>query len=142
MQKFLLGRGDVGDLSAISATIDLWSAIKDRIQLERKMEREEKGDIVADEWGAVDALMSRLDDLQDLVRRINLAVPRSRKDPAESSSEPDDSEETNGAEVGLPTTTTRPSTPWSPAAWTIIPECVFSLFSDMKECTDNLTQVL
>ena len=70
------------------------------------MEREEKGDIVADEWGAVDALMSRLDDLQDLVRRINLAVPRSRKDPAESASESDDSEETNGAEVGLPTTTT------------------------------------
>lgn len=42
VQKFLLGRGDVSDLSAICATIDVWSSMKSRVALEKSMERQER----------------------------------------------------------------------------------------------------
>lgn len=76
VQKFLLGRGDVSDLQAICTTIELSSSIKNRVQLERKMESEERGTVEEDKWASIDALISRLDDLQDLIDRIRTAVVR------------------------------------------------------------------
>lgn len=77
IQKFLLGRGDASDLSAISTTIELWTSVKTRVALERKMEEQERDSILADEWTSIDVLISRLDSLRDLSRRIEAAVSRS-----------------------------------------------------------------
>ena len=37
VQKFILGRGDATDLSAIHSTILIWASIKRRIELEKNM---------------------------------------------------------------------------------------------------------
>jgi DNA mismatch repair ATPase MutS len=74
VQKFLLGRGDLGDLSAISSTISVWSSIRKRIELEKEMEFKEKGDHDSRQWLSIDALLSHFDDLHDLSRRISMAL--------------------------------------------------------------------
>ncbi len=74
VQKFLVGRGDASDLSAVCSTIDVWSSIKKRIEMERKMEEEENGHIVEGDWASIDALMSRLNSLGDLATTIKAAV--------------------------------------------------------------------
>ncbi|KAG1783726.1 muts domain V-domain-containing protein [Suillus placidus] len=60
VQRFLLGRGDPGDLVSISKTIN--------------MESSERGFLLSEDWSSVDALLCRMADLQDLERRINLAL--------------------------------------------------------------------
>ncbi|KAH7915333.1 muts domain V-domain-containing protein [Hygrophoropsis aurantiaca] len=74
VQKFLLGRGDPGDMLAINKTILLWTSIRERIELERKMESIERGAIRNDDWISADTLLSRLVDLQALSHRISMAV--------------------------------------------------------------------
>jgi DNA mismatch repair ATPase MutS len=74
VQRFLLGRGDPGDLVSISKTINIWSAIRRRLELEKKMESLERGFLLSEEWSSVDALISRMADLQALESRINLAL--------------------------------------------------------------------
>ncbi|OAX44824.1 hypothetical protein K503DRAFT_677712 [Rhizopogon vinicolor AM-OR11-026] len=74
VQRFLLGRGDPGDLVSISRTINVWSTIRRCLDLERKMESSERGFLLSEEWSSVDVLMCRMADLQALETRINLAL--------------------------------------------------------------------
>lgn len=74
VQRFLLGRGDPGDLVSISRTIKIWSAIRRRLNLEKKMESSERGFLLSEEWLSVDALVYRMADLEALESRINLAL--------------------------------------------------------------------
>ncbi|KAI0374340.1 hypothetical protein BV20DRAFT_987490 [Pilatotrama ljubarskyi] len=74
VQKFLLGRGSFCDLSAICATVDIWSSIQEKILMERKLERQE-GDPADDAgWASIEALMQRLTDLSSLSERIRQAL--------------------------------------------------------------------
>lgn len=74
VQKFLLGRGNYADLTAICTTIDIWSSIRERILMEKRMGG--RGDEKVDdaEWASIGALMKRLSDLDGLARRIRLSL--------------------------------------------------------------------
>lgn len=74
VQRFLLGRGDTSDLAAIRSTILLWSVIKRRFDLERKMEQSEKGGTDDKEWSSLNSMMHRMSDLSSLAGRINMAI--------------------------------------------------------------------
>ncbi|TDL28538.1 hypothetical protein BD410DRAFT_893532 [Rickenella mellea] len=74
VQKFLLGRGDPDDLSAIRHTIEEWNRVKSRISLEKVMEATERQSFRQTDWPAMDALMVRLVDMRDLANRISFAV--------------------------------------------------------------------
>lgn len=77
VQKLLLGRGDPTDLTAISASVNVWNSIKRRVELEKRMESQERGSISVDEWTSLDILLAKLHDLGDLSRRIDAALNRS-----------------------------------------------------------------
>ncbi|KAH9946837.1 muts domain V-domain-containing protein [Amylocystis lapponica] len=74
VQKFLLGRGQASDLSAICSTINTWVSVKQRIALEKEMEQRERGFVSEEEWSSLDALMRRMSDLEDLSSRIQNAL--------------------------------------------------------------------
>ncbi|KAG1755072.1 muts domain V-domain-containing protein [Suillus paluster] len=99
VQRFLLGRGDPGDLVSISRTINVWSAIRKRLELEKQMESLEQGFLLSEDWSSVDALLTRMADLQDLESRINLALQsietadESKDEEDADSSAPADAEE-------------------------------------------------
>lgn len=103
-QKFLLGRGDISDLSSLHATITAWTAVRRRMELERTMEQQERGTIQVEDWSSVTALMARLNDMQALAKRIGLAVhlnstTASTSDELETPEE--DSEEDIAEDVSL-----------------------------------------
>ncbi|KAJ6519566.1 muts domain V-domain-containing protein [Mycena sanguinolenta] len=83
VQRFLLGRGDAGDLHTVNSTIRIWAALKARIAQERQQEAREaaeRGVVFADaEWTSLDALMGRMSDLQELSTRIDGALKQ--RDP-------------------------------------------------------------
>lgn len=74
VQKFVLGRGNVGDLSSICLTIKVWTSIKERIEQERAIERAKLENPLSDEWAGVDALLERMTDLGPLATRIAFAL--------------------------------------------------------------------
>ncbi|EIM83372.1 uncharacterized protein STEHIDRAFT_62817 [Stereum hirsutum FP-91666 SS1] len=74
VQKFLLGRGDATDLSAISSTISTWTTIHNRMQLEKTYEEKERGIVKQEDWDSLDRLMSRMTDLKELADRIDVAL--------------------------------------------------------------------
>ncbi|KAF8527837.1 muts domain V-domain-containing protein [Hysterangium stoloniferum] len=74
VQRFLSGKGDVSDLSAIKNTIDIWGVIKHRIEQEYEMERKDGSHTVANEWLDVQHLLTRMVDLHGLASRIGMAV--------------------------------------------------------------------
>ena len=113
VQKFLLGRGDTSDLHAICTTIRLSTSIKERIELEKKMEHEERGVIVQQEWAAIDALMLKLHGLHDLIGRIQNAVMRTSASNTPLLPEGMDTDESNGREDTFVA-----------AGWSIKPESV------------------
>jgi DNA mismatch repair ATPase MutS len=76
VQKFLLGRGNANDLSAINQTIVGWSSIQKRIELERDMAIKERGSIRHEEWASLDSLMARMNDLTNLSLRISTSITR------------------------------------------------------------------
>ncbi|TCD67520.1 DNA mismatch repair ATPase msh1 [Steccherinum ochraceum] len=76
VQKFLLNRGDLGDLAALGRTLALWSSIRNRVQLEKEMEHHEHDSRAASDWGSIDALLSRLASLQTLADRISTSLVR------------------------------------------------------------------
>ncbi|OCH96567.1 hypothetical protein OBBRIDRAFT_840969 [Obba rivulosa] len=124
-QRFLLGRGGVSDLSAISNTIDIWTAISKRIELEKNMELKERGEIRAEEWASLDALMLRIGDLRDLSDRIRKAVVHQGsvvQNAVQDAEDAEDEQQTGEAE----TTPTLPSRDLrmniSANDWTIRPE--------------------
>jgi DNA mismatch repair ATPase MutS len=86
LQKFLLGRGDAGDLSAINQTIAIWSSIQKRIDLERFMEIQERGKINQEEWTSLESLMTRMNNLTNLSQRISASITRG--DDSEVTDEP------------------------------------------------------
>ncbi|KAJ7275302.1 muts domain V-domain-containing protein [Mycena haematopus] len=84
VQRFLLGRGDAGDLHAVNLTIRVWAALKARIAQERRQEAAERGVGFADaEWTSLDALMARMADLQELSDHIDGALKQ--RDPGRDS---------------------------------------------------------
>ncbi|KAJ7783497.1 muts domain V-domain-containing protein [Mycena maculata] len=77
VQRFLLGRGDPGDLHAVNSTIHVWAALKARIAQEREHEAAERqGTFPEAEWASLDALMARMADLLELSTRISAALKR------------------------------------------------------------------
>ncbi|KAI0308058.1 muts domain V-domain-containing protein [Multifurca ochricompacta] len=74
VQKFLLGRGTASDVTAIGTAIATWSFVKNRILLERKMQLREGDSLLECEWASIDALISRMEDLPELARRIQTSM--------------------------------------------------------------------
>jgi hypothetical protein len=126
VQKFILGRGDAGDLSAIHSTILVWALIKRRVELEKKMEKRERGVIVEDEWASLDILMSRMSDLHELGNKISMAL-RHKVDMAEDETTTSDVASENSYrtaneddQAGLPTKSKQPFV-YGHSNWTIKP---------------------
>ncbi|KAF8222260.1 hypothetical protein L208DRAFT_608417 [Tricholoma matsutake] len=74
VQRFTMGRGDPSDLLAVNRTIRTWSTVIKRFKEERTMEAAERTSLHEACWTSVDALMSRMIDLQDLSKRITMAL--------------------------------------------------------------------
>ncbi|KAH9898573.1 muts domain V-domain-containing protein [Cubamyces lactineus] len=74
VQKFMVGRGSTYDLFAICTTVDIWTSIKDRISMERKMLQQEGVAIDESKWSSIDALMNRMGDLSHLAQKIRMAL--------------------------------------------------------------------
>lgn len=74
LQRFLLGRGSTFDLVALCATIDVWNLIKNQLELEKRMELQERGKLEDEEWSSLDTVIARIDSLQGLASRIRGAV--------------------------------------------------------------------
>ncbi|KAI0785994.1 muts domain V-domain-containing protein [Abortiporus biennis] len=130
IQKFFSGRGDAVDLLALCNTIDVWSSIRTRIDLEREMELKEHGVTSDDEWSSINALLLRMFDVQELARQISLALV-GRDDLVRSDISPSDPD----TRISEPS-----SDPISFAAgsWTIKPE-----FSDnLKQLHETLGDLL
>ncbi|KAJ7706453.1 muts domain V-domain-containing protein [Mycena rosella] len=130
VQKFLLGRGDPGDLHAVNSTIHVWTALKRRIAQERVQEAleaaERREEFEGAQWTSLDALMARMSDLQALSDRIGGALKRGEgKDapPAAIDSDDTDSEVSLGSEL--------PKAGWKLGnnTWTIKPEFSEKLMS-------------
>lgn len=74
-QRFLLGRGDFGDLISIRSTIRFWKSLKRVCKQEKNTERiEHSVNMRADEWSSIESLLLRLVDLDDLSEKISKAV--------------------------------------------------------------------
>lgn len=86
VQKFLLGRGDVGDLSSICLTIRIWSSIQKRLEEEKDIERAKGPGGLLTNWACVDALLESMSDLGLLASRIASALAcQQSEDGVESS---------------------------------------------------------
>jgi len=82
VQKLLLGRGSTDDVVAISIAISVWSSVRSRLQLERKLHAKEGDRDLEREWAAIDALISQMEDLPELEKKIQASIDG---DPTESS---------------------------------------------------------
>ncbi|KAJ7492881.1 muts domain V-domain-containing protein [Mycena latifolia] len=130
VQKFLLGRGDPGDLHAVNSTIHVWAALKRRIAQEREHEALEAAEREIEfedaQWASLDALMARMSDLQALSDRIGAALKRGdpgKDTPVTIDSDDTDSEGSLGSEI--------PKASWKLGNnnWTIKPEFSEKLMS-------------
>ncbi|KAJ7130099.1 muts domain V-domain-containing protein [Mycena crocata] len=130
VQKFLLRRGDPGDLHAVNSTIHVWAALKGRITQEREQEALEAAERQVKfedaHWASLDALMARMSDLQELSGRIGSALKRvdpSRDASAVIDSGDMDSEGVLGSDI--------PKAAWKVGNnnWTIKPEFSEKLMS-------------
>lgn len=74
VQKFLLRRGNTDDVAAISMAISTWSFVKDRLSLERKVHLKEGGLDSEPEWASIDALISRMEGLPELEKKIRASM--------------------------------------------------------------------
>lgn len=74
VQRFLSCRGEPKDLLAINRTIQVWTGIRNRIELEKTMERPERDSVRGEDWSSVDTLLSKITSLHDLSTRITLAL--------------------------------------------------------------------
>ena len=74
VQKFLLGRGNADDVASISAAISTWSFVRSRLSLEKELHLK-KGDCDLErEWLDIDALISRMEDVSGLERKIQVSM--------------------------------------------------------------------
>lgn len=130
VQKFLLGRGDLSDLSSLHTAITVGTSIQQRIDLERKMEQLERGNIQEVEWSSMDTLMARLNDLQKIADRIERAVQVNAKagltldNPELSDGQAEDGQ-AQGAQLPM-MSKTKHSFLYDSLNWTIKPGCVLS----------------
>jgi len=74
VQKFLLERGNTDDVAAISTAISAWSIIKSRLSLERELDFNREDFDSEREWASIDALISRMEDLPELGRKIQASM--------------------------------------------------------------------
>lgn len=91
LQRFLLGRGIPNDFSSLNSSIITWTSINKRLMLEREQELKERGQLIADEWLSVDALLGRMKNLVHISVRITESLTRNDLAPY---LEPDEEEET------------------------------------------------
>ena len=77
VQKILLGRGDPSDLTAISISGNIWNSIKRRFELEKQMERQERGFVDEEEWAILETLTKKIYNLGGLASHIEAALSRS-----------------------------------------------------------------
>lgn len=74
-QRFLLGRADFGDLASIRNTIHFWTSLKNICGQEKAIEQKEDPDNHRlSEWDAIDALLQRLTNLENVSERIENAI--------------------------------------------------------------------
>jgi DNA mismatch repair ATPase MutS len=98
-QKCLAGRGDPSDLIAIGRTIHTWLKITAMFDTEKELEEKEQQNFTPAEWRSLDALMSRMHILTELLEAIDkaLRVDSETVDPnLEEMSFEDDNESENG----------------------------------------------
>ncbi|KAI0004084.1 muts domain V-domain-containing protein [Russula compacta] len=84
VQKFLLRRGNTDDVAAISMAISIWSFVKSRLLLERKLHLKEGGLDSEPEWASIDALISRMEDLPELEKKIRASMDGTSTRPESS----------------------------------------------------------
>lgn len=89
VQRFLLGKGDVADLSIIKSAIDIWEEIRSRMELEYQMESQERPTENDDEWLDLRRLLDRMTDLNKLALRIGMAVDVARLTSVDDETDPD-----------------------------------------------------
>lgn len=89
VQRFLLGKGDVADLSTIKSAIDIWEEIRSRMELEYQMESQERPTENDDEWLDLRRLLDRMTDLNKLALRIGMAVDVARLTSVDDETDPD-----------------------------------------------------
>ncbi|KAL6304264.1 muts domain V-domain-containing protein [Sparassis latifolia] len=147
VQRFLLGRGQASDLLAICSTIESWTSIKKRIELERKMEEQENGHVSEDDWASLDALMCSMNDLRHLSDRIDQALVRTDTASSEVFLESGDSGDDTATDTrSISIRTARTS--FVDENWTIKPEFsdeLNSLHLTLKEllkCREKLERQL
>jgi DNA mismatch repair ATPase MutS len=90
LQKFLLGRGNTDDVVAVNTAISVWSFVRTRLSLERKLHTKEGDRNLKREWAAIDALLSQMEDLPELERKIQASMDG---DPTRLGSLPERTEE-------------------------------------------------
>ncbi|KAH0838474.1 muts domain V-domain-containing protein [Lanmaoa asiatica] len=74
VQRFLSCKGEPKDLLAINRTIQVWTSIRKRIELEKAMERPKRDGVRGEDWSSVNTLLSKITSLHDLSTRITLAL--------------------------------------------------------------------
>lgn len=74
VQRFLSCKGEPNDLLAINRTIHTWTAIRNRIELEKAMEHQEQDGTRGEDWTAICTLLSKMTGLRDISARITLAL--------------------------------------------------------------------
>lgn len=137
VQRFLFNKGGVEDLAAIKDTIEMWVLIKERILIEGQQHTVEGSEKDPD-WNSLVALVSRMQHLQDVARRIGMAVDSNElKKKEQTSTSPedqmlmlDDTEaEPDDDDIDIPVGPDQPIQDrrlgsFRPAAWTINPQLV------------------
>ncbi|KAH7104481.1 muts domain V-domain-containing protein [Auriculariales sp. MPI-PUGE-AT-0066] len=98
VQRFLLGRGDTDDLVDIRDVIALWSRVKQRIELERRLDIQNASRDMTADWTNLDMLLGKLRDMSELGTRINEAVYEKHR--RKGIPETTDGSEEDGDEIG------------------------------------------
>jgi DNA mismatch repair ATPase MutS len=113
VQRFLSCKGEPKDLLAINRTIQVWTTIQSRIELEKTMERRERDSVRGEDWSSVDTLVSKILSLRDLSTRITLALedvefqPSSLDEFVEGDT-PESDQKSSGTAYGIHKRTIRP----------------------------------
>lgn len=87
-QKFLVGRGDPSDLTAINKTIRTWTRVSAMLRAEKLLERNEQRNHNHEEWKSLDALISRMHTLTELSEAIESAISMDAEEVDGGSDEP------------------------------------------------------
>ena len=74
VQRFLLGRANTDDIATISTAISVWSIVKNRLTLERELHFKEEDCDSERDWTSINALISRMQDLSELERKIQASI--------------------------------------------------------------------